>query len=169
MEPVFASPTVVMFGQLLLAVFLGMLLGTERSVIADKQAGTRTYALVALGACLFSLISIKVTTEYLGLVTFDPMRVAAGIITGVGFLGAGMIIFREDKLQGLTTAAGLWVAAGIGIAVAYSFYAVAILATLLTLVTFTALWFVENRLDGLLEARSRLRLIKEKQTEQNPD
>jgi len=169
MEPIFASPVLVMFGQLLLAVFLGMLLGTERSVIADKQAGTRTYALVALGSCLFSLISIQVTTGYLGLVSFDPMRVAAGIITGVGFLGAGMIIFRENTLQGLTTAAGLWVAAGIGIAVAYGLYAIAILATLLTLVTFTALWFVENRLDTFLETRSRLKLVKEKQTEQNPD
>ena len=160
MEPVFVHSTLVLFGQLLLAAFLGMLLGTERSVIADKRAGTRTYALVSLGACLFSVVSVKVTSDYLGLVNFDPMRVAAGIITGIGFLGAGLIIFKDNALQGLTTAAGLWVSAGVGIAVAYSLYAVAIFATILTLVIFTLLWSVENKLQLLSDARNRLRVVR---------
>ncbi len=165
MEPVFFSSTVVIFGQLILAVFLGMILGTERSVVADKKAGTRTYALVALGACLFSIISIQVTSSYLGLVSFDPMRVVAGIITGIGFLGAGIIIFKENTLEGLTTAAGLWVSAGIGIAVGYGFYAIAIFTTILTLFVFTALWFIENRLETVLEARTSLKFVKDKEKE----
>jgi putative Mg2+ transporter-C (MgtC) family protein len=155
MEPLFFNPTTVIFGQLLLAVLLGVVLGTERSVIADKQAGTRTYALVALGSCLLSIISISVTTQYLGLVTFDPMRVVAGIVTGIGFLGAGVIIFKENTLQGLTTAAGLWVSAGIGVAVGYGLYAIAIFTTILTLITFTGLWYFEHRLDTFLDNRRR--------------
>jgi len=152
-----------MFGQLLLAVVLGMILGTERSVFANKKAGTRTYALVALGACLFSIVSLQVTTNYLGLVSFDPMRVVAGIITGIGFLGAGIIIFKENSLEGLTTAAGLWVSAGIGVAVAYSLYAIAIFTTVLTLIVFTVLWGLESRLDSYLDERSRLKLVKNSQ------
>lgn len=166
MEPVFFNPTIVVFGQLLLAVVLGMLIGTERSVVADKQAGTRTYALVALGACLFSIISIQVNSNYLGLVNFDPMRVAAGIITGIGFLGAGVIIFKENTLQGLTTAAGLWVSAGIGVAVAYELYAISIFTTLLTLTVFTALWYAETNLDLYLDKRSRVKVIKEGKEEE---
>ena len=169
MEPVFFNSTFVLFGQLLLAVVLGMILGTERSVVADKQAGTRTYALVALGACLFSIISIQVTTGYLGLVSFDPMRVLAGIITGIGFLGAGVIIFKDSTLRGLTTAAGLWVSAGIGVAVGYSLYAIAIFTTILTLFVFTVLWFVETKLDAYLDERSRLKLVKENQSEEPRD
>jgi putative Mg2+ transporter-C (MgtC) family protein len=153
MEPVFFSPTLIIFGQLLLAILLGVILGTERSVVANKVAGTRTYALVALGACLFSIISIQVTTGYLGLVNFDPMRVVAGIVTGIGFLGAGVIIFKDNTLQGLTTAAGLWVAAGIGVAVAYGLYAISIFTTILTLLVFTGLWYFEHRLDIFLENR----------------
>ncbi len=169
MEPVFFSSTFIIFGQLLLAVLLGMVLGTERSVIADKQAGTRTYALVALGSCLFSIISIQVTSGYLGLVSFDPMRVVAGIITGIGFLGAGIIIFKENTLQGLTTAAGLWVSAGVGVAVAYGMYAVAIFTTILTLIVFTVLWFVETKLDTFFDNRSHLRIIKNDKSEEIKD
>ncbi|MFC1731922.1 MgtC/SapB family protein [candidate division KSB1 bacterium] len=169
MEPVFFNPTIVLFGQLLLAVLLGMVLGTERSVVADKQAGTRTYALVALGACLFSVISIQVTSGYLGLVSFDPMRVTAGIITGMGFLGAGIIIFKENTLQGLTTAAGIWVSAGIGVAVGYSLYAIAIFTTLLTLFVFTVLWLFETKFDTFMDERSRVKLVKENQPEEKRD
>jgi len=169
MEPIFFNSTFIVFGQLSLAVLLGMILGTERSVIADKRAGTRTYALVALGACLFSIISIQVTSNYLGLVSFDPMRVTAGIITGIGFLGAGIIIFKDSTLQGLTTAAGLWVSAGIGVAVGYSLYTIAIFTTVLTLFVFTVLWFVENKLDAFLDERSRVKVVKDNQPEEKRD
>lgn len=153
----------VMFSQLILAVFLGMLLGIERS-LARKTAGMRTYALVALAACLFIIISNTVTVGYINFTDFDPMRVAAGIITGIGFLGAGLIIFRESKLQGLTTAASLWVAAGIGMAVGYGLYALAVFTTLLTLFVFTMLWYIEKKIksfssfnrNGLVEGDDEL-------------
>ena len=74
------------------------------------------------------------------------MRLSAGIITGVGFLGAGVIIFRDDMLKGLTTAAGLWVSAAIGVAVGFGLYIIAIFTTLLTLLVFTAIWFIEDHL-----------------------
>jgi len=146
MEPFVPASLLIVFGQLSLALLLGLLLGTERSVVAGKRAGSRTFALVSLGSCLFTVIGIQVTHSYLGLVNFDPMRVVAGIITGIGFIGAGIIIFRGDELRGLTTAAGLWVASGIGIAIGFGLYAIAIFSALLALLAFTALWFIEDRL-----------------------
>ncbi|MDP2650184.1 MAG: MgtC/SapB family protein [bacterium] len=140
------APTLfTVFLQLGLATLLGLLLGTERSV-AGKAAGMRTFALVSLSACLFVVISVLVTTEYLGRVNFDPMRVPAAIITGIGFIGTGIIIFRSNVMRGLTTAAGLWVAAGVGVAVGLGLYAIAIFATLMTLLIFTAVWFAEDML-----------------------
>jgi len=145
-----ADPNLVILGKLALAAFLGILIGTERAVVG-KRAGTRTFGLVAMGACLFMVTSLAVNSTYLGLVNFDPMRVAAAIVTGIGFLGAGLIIFRENSLRGLTTAAGLWVAAGVGIAVGAGLYVIAVYATILTLIIFTVFWFVEDRLKKWFE------------------
>src|SRR3989344_8837875 len=107
--------TITMFIRLLLAAFLGALLGMER-VFAHKTAGLRTYALVSMGSALFVVVSVIIVDQFSGITNFDPLRVAAQIITGIGFLGAGVIIFRESRVEGITTAAGLWVAAGIGMA-----------------------------------------------------
>jgi putative Mg2+ transporter-C (MgtC) family protein len=141
----FADPTIVMYEKLLLAMFLGVLIGTERAILAKQPAGMRTFGLVAMGACLFILCGNFVDTKYLGVVNFNPSHVAAAVVTGIGFLGAGLIIFRGDTLHGVTTAAGLWITAAIGIAVGFGIYEVAIFATLLTLVMFTGMWYVENR------------------------
>lgn len=141
----FFDPTVVMFFKLLLAMILGGLIGTERAVIAHQAAGTRTFGLVALGACLFIVIGNFVDVAYIGLLNFDPLRVAAAIIMGIGFLGGGLIIFKGDSLHGVTTSAGLWIAAGIGMAVGFGMYGVAVFSTILTLIMFTGMWYVENR------------------------
>ena len=141
----FVDPTFVMFIKLVLAMVLGGLIGTERAVIARQAAGTRTFGLVALGACLFTVTGSYVDVAYLGILSFDPLRVAAAVIMGIGFLGGGLIIFRGDSLHGVTTAAGLWIAAGIGMAVGFGMYAVAIFTTILALVMFTGMWYVENR------------------------
>ncbi len=130
--------------QLTVAALLGLLVGAERS-IAGKSAGMRTFALVSLGACLFTITSVVITTQYFGKVNFDPMRVPAAIITGIGFIGAGLILFRESLVRGLTTAAGMWIAAGIGIAVGFGLYIIAAYTALLTLFIFTAVWFVEAK------------------------
>tara|TARA_B100000745_G_scaffold272541_1_gene200475 strand:+ start:3454 stop:3942 length:489 start_codon:yes stop_codon:yes gene_type:complete len=142
----FEPTTLTLFIQLTVAAVLGLILGSERS-IAGKSAGMRTYALVSLGACLFTIVSVVVTTTYLGKANFDPMRTTAAIITGVGFIGAGLILFRQNLLRGLTTAAGLWITSGVGVAVGFGLYSIAAYTTLLTLFIFTAIWFVEAKIE----------------------
>ncbi|CAN5133896.1 hypothetical protein BH11PAT3_BH11PAT3_3390 [soil metagenome] len=130
------------FLDIIIALVLGACLGIERSY-AGKTAGMRTYSLVSMGSCLFILIS-RIVIPLGGNYNFDPMRVAAGIIMGVGFLCGGVIVFKDSQLSGLTTAAGLWVAAGIGMAVGYGLQSLAIFATIATLVVFTFFWFIEH-------------------------
>ncbi len=134
---------VEMLTRLAIAMVLGGLIGLER-VFAGKTAGIRTYGLVSLGSALFVLISELVGREHAGVSGYDPIRMASQIVAGVGFLGAGLIIFRDQKLVGLTSASGLWVAAGIGMASGFGFYSLAIVATILTLFVFIALSFVER-------------------------
>lgn len=141
----FLDPTIIIFVKLVLAMLLGGLIGTERAVLAKQAAGTRTFGLVSMGACLFILIGSYVDVTYIGILSFDPLRVAASVIMGIGFLGGGLIIFRGDSLHGVTTAAGLWIVSGIGMAVGFGMYAVSIFATILTLIMFTGMWYVENR------------------------
>lgn len=141
------DPSLVMFGQLALATILGAVMGTERSVVARQQAGMRTYALVALGSCAFALSGL-----FIGDGNSDPARVAAAVVQGVGFIGAGLIFMRGDNVHGITTAAGLWVSAGVGVMVAFGMYAVAVFTTALTFVIFFALWFVEQRFKQWHEA-----------------
>ena len=141
----FVDPTMVMFAKLLLAMVLGGIVGTERAVVAKQSAGTRTFGLVSMGACLFILTANYVDGSYLGVLNFDPMHVASAIITGIGFIGGGLIIFRNEALHGITTAAGLWIAAGLGIAVGFGLYSVALFVTLLALIMFTGMWYVEDR------------------------
>ena len=140
MLPVFSEA--IVFFQLVLSLVLGMLLGLERSLVG-KRAGMRTFALVSVGSCLFIVISETVVGRYISLVDFDPLRVAAGIIAGIGFLGAGTIIF-DHELKGLTTAASLWATAGIGTAVGFGLYGIAIFTTIITLFVFEVLWHVEQ-------------------------
>jgi putative Mg2+ transporter-C (MgtC) family protein len=130
--------------QIFVALILGACLGTERS-LAHKTAGTRTYALVTMGSSLFIIIS-RLVIPASNLYNFDPMRMAAGVVMGIGFLCGGVIVFQDSRLTGLTTAAGLWVAAGIGMAVGFGYIWLAILATLLTLFAFTILWIIENKI-----------------------
>ncbi len=143
MEFITDLQTVDIFVRLVVALLLGMFLGVERA-FAGKTAGMRTYALVSMGSALFIIVSIIIGEEYIGRTSFDPLRMAAQIITGIGFIGAGLIIFRDKKLSGLTTAAGLWVAAGIGIAVGYGFFDIGIIVSLLTFMVFTIVWYFER-------------------------
>jgi len=145
----FDLTTLDIFMNLSIAVVLGLVLGSERSAVG-KVAGMRTFALVSLGSALFVTTAILITDAYIGRVNFDPMRVPSAIITGIGFIGAGMIVFRQSVLRGLTTAAGLWISAGVGIAVAFGLYAAAIFTTLLTLLIFTVVWFFENKLKMIM-------------------
>ena len=132
-----------MITRLVVALVLGALIGIER-VHAGKSAGIRTLALVALGSALFVVISENIVASYN--FDVDPLRMAANIVTGVGFLGAGMIIFKGNSLSNLTTAAGVWVADAIGMASGFGMYSIAITVTVLVIITFTVMWNLENYL-----------------------
>jgi len=119
----------IFLGQFILAFFLGAILGFQRER-AGKAAGPRTYGIVSAGACLFTILSISAFGA-------DTARVAAGIVTGIGFLGAGMIMRKTDRIEGLTTAAGFWIVSAIGMAVATEFYILSVGATLIILIALT--------------------------------
>ena len=148
------DPTIVTFGKLLLAMLLGGLIGTERAVVAKQPAGTRTFGLVALGACLFVVTGLYVDGIYLGILSFDPMHIAASVVTGIGFIGAGLIIFRGESVHGITTAAGLWIAAAVGVATGFGMYAVSFFATVLTLIMFTGMWYIERKFKQWFDVHS---------------
>jgi putative Mg2+ transporter-C (MgtC) family protein len=144
MEELSLSQQLIPFLQVLVALVLGSLVGIERT-FAGKTAGMRTYGLVAMGSCLLIVTSEVVNSSFIGVTNFDPMRLAASVIMGVGFIGAGLIILKEErKLEGLTTAAGLWVACGIGITIGFGLWSLAIFATFLTLFVLSTLWYVER-------------------------
>jgi len=124
------------------ALILGAILGFERT-IAGKEAGLRTFGLVSVGSCLFVLMGEEVSKLYGSDISYDPLRMASSIVTGIGFLGAGLIIFQHE-LKGLTTAAALWVASAVGAAVGFKLYSLATFATFLTLLILVGLWFVEH-------------------------
>lgn len=128
------STMLPLFLQMLLAIILGAAIGFEREV-QGKAAGLRTYALVSLGSCLFTIVSAY---GFSG-AGVDPSRIAAQIVTGIGFIGAGVIFLREDVVYGLTTAAGLWISAAIGVAIGAGLYEVAIFATVISLLILTLL------------------------------
>jgi putative Mg2+ transporter-C (MgtC) family protein len=132
-----------MIGRLLLTLFLSGLIGLERQV-HRRDAGLRTHILVALGSCLIMLTSLYVFDIYKDQVSLDPSRIAAGVITGIGFLGAGTIIREPEGVRGLTTAASLWVVSGIGLAVGCGFIRVAIYTTVLVLAVLYFLRYIED-------------------------
>lgn len=130
-----------MLTRLGLAVVLGGLLGLERE-ISRQDAGLRTHLLVTLGSCVFSLVSI---TGAAGDPSSDGTRIASNVVVGIGFLGAGTIIRQQGSVRGLTTAAGVWVAASIGMAAAYGNLWLASAATVLALLLLTVLRLFEHR------------------------
>jgi len=107
---------------LVLAILFGAIVGFEREK-AHKPAGLRTHMLVSLGSCLFTIVSQEFS--------MDPARIASGIVTGIGFVGAGAIIAEQDKVVGITTAASLWATAAIGLTIGVGNYLLAAAATIL--------------------------------------
>ncbi len=113
--------------RLLLAAALGAIIGFQREK-AGKPAGVRTLSLISMGSAMFSVVSIICFPGA------DPARIAAGVVTGIGFLGAGAILHRQGGVEGLTTAATIWVAAGIGLAAGAGLYIVAPAVTVMALI-----------------------------------
>ncbi len=131
-------------GRLLLATVLGFLIGLERE-FAGQAAGERTHALVALGAAAFSVISV---TAFPGA---DPSRLAAGVVSGLGFLGAGMILKNtQGQVHGLTTAAGIWAVGAVGVAIGTGLYLVGVVCAAITLMLLAS-----ERVFRVVERRTR--------------
>lgn len=131
--------------RLFLAVILGMCIGAER-IFVHKEAGMKTHALVAMGAAVFVLISEEMAKKYINFPGFNPTMMASQIIVGIGFLGAGSIMLQNSKLKGLTTASGLWVTAGVGMAAGFGLFGLAIIAAILILLVFLAMNILEKPL-----------------------
>jgi putative Mg2+ transporter-C (MgtC) family protein len=134
--------------KLVLAALLGGIVGIERQM-RDKPAGLRTNMLICVGATQFMAISTQVAATFGG----DPSRIAAQIISGIGFLGAGAVLQSHGFVMGLTTAATIWVVAGIGMAVGAGMYGLSVLVAALTLSTLFFLSLLESRFPGKAELR----------------
>lgn len=143
--------------RLLLSMALGSIVGYERKT-KGQTAGIRTFALISMGATLAMLISIYVPQEYLGLKNGDPGRIAAQVLSGIGFLGAGAIIQMKGSVRGLTTAAGIWIVATIGLAVGVGLYTLSIVATALIMVVLVQVEKFEHRKN--MGAQSRIIRMK---------
>jgi putative Mg2+ transporter-C (MgtC) family protein len=131
--------------RLVLSLILSGLIGFERQW-HRREAGLRTHILVCLGSCLIMLTSLYVFDIYSSKANLDPARIAAGVITGIGFLGAGTIIMDRERVRGLTTAASLWVVAAIGLALGCGFYTAGLVTTLLTVFVL----FFLRRIEGVI-------------------
>lgn len=121
--------------KLVLSALLGSIIGYERKG-KGQAAGVGTFSLISVGATLAMILSIYIPQEYLGLKNGDPGRLAAQVITGIGFLGAGTIIRTKGSIKGLTTAAGIWAMAMVGMAIGCGLYWVGIITTVLILTVF---------------------------------
>ncbi|MEK7113302.1 MAG: MgtC/SapB family protein [Patescibacteria group bacterium] len=149
METFFIENREIIF-KLVIAVVLGMLIGAER-LLVHKEAGMKTHSLVSLGAAVFIVISEIISREYSGIGGFDPGRIASQIIVGIGFLGAGSIMLQGNRLLGLTTAGGLWVTAGIGMAAGFGLFSLAFITTILVLLIFIFMNFFEKPIRKISE------------------
>jgi len=139
---------IIIIGRILLAAFLGAIIGIERDV-HGRAAGLRTNLLVGMGASVFMIISLLIASpnsNFYGseMIKTDPARIAAQIVTGIGFLGAGTILKAGLTIRGLTTAACLWVVAGIGMATGAGYYLIAVVTTVISFVTLQFLVHLEK-------------------------
>lgn len=131
--------------RLLLATVVGGITGIERER-SNKVAGFRTHILVSLGACIASIISLDLFLQFYNISNLDPARLSAQVLSGIGFLGAGTIMKTSNRVVGLTTAAGIWSTACIGIAIGYGYYFLGIVSWLILLIVLYILKFMDSSL-----------------------
>jgi putative Mg2+ transporter-C (MgtC) family protein len=132
--------------RLLLCFLFAGIIGLEREK-KGRSAGLRTHILVCMGSGLIMLVSLYIFDIYNGKAPIDPARIAAGVVTGIGFLGAGTIITNRAGAKGLTTAASIWVSSAIGLAIGCGFISAAAFATIITFVTLAFLKHIETKLE----------------------
>ncbi len=142
------------FGDILLrlgvATLLGLLLGYDREV-KDKPLGLRTYMLVSVGSACFAMIAdelIRNGWSTSNTLSIDPTRVIQGIVSGVGFIGAGAIIQAQKSINGAATGAGIWVAGGVGIACGFELYTIGISVAVVAFIALTFVEWISNKLSG---------------------
>ncbi len=156
--------TIDIFIHLVVAMVAGGLIGLERSYYG-RPAGFRTHTLVCMASSLLMLVTIYQRdwfgTAMIETVRVDPTRMAQGIMTGIGFLGAGVIMKEGASIRGLTTAASIWITAAIGIMAGVGFYSAMIVVTILTLSTLTLYRFVEQQLPMLVYVHTSIRFYRE--------
>lgn len=147
--------------RLALAGILGGLIGLERESLS-RPAGLRTYTLVSVGSALAMIVSIDIYLQYYHTVNADPGRIAAQVVSGIGFLGAGTIMREGATVQGLTTAAGLWVVACIGLAAGAGLYVPAVFTTVLIL--FVLIYFIkfEQTFTGRREFKGLVLIVEDR-------
>ena len=144
--------------RMVLSMLLGSIVGYERKR-KGQSAGVRTFALIAMGATLAMTLSIHIPQEYLGLKNGDPGRIAAQVLSGIGFLGAGAIIQMKGSVKGLTTAAGIWMVATLGLAVGAGLYWISVAATALIMFVLVQIERLEHKTGFGAESRIvRIRL-----------
>ncbi len=134
--------------KLVLAAVLGSAIGLERKV-HNKSAGMRTHALVCVGAALFAIMSTIGLSD-----PTDYARISAGLVTGIGFLGAGMIFKSEKRVEGLTTAAEIWALGAIGLTIGFGFYIVALVASVIVIVVLWPEGYIESVVTGKRQTRN---------------
>lgn len=143
--------------QLLLALLIGAIIGTEREY-RSKSAGLRTMIMVSLASCLFTMLSLRIGVE-------NPDRLAANILTGLGFLGAGVIFKDDNRISGITTATTIWMVAALGMAVGAGYFFLSLLGTVLVLIVLIFLVYVQEKIDELHQARNyRILCIYQQET-----
>lgn len=147
--------------KLALACILGGMIGLERESL-NRPAGLRTYTLVCVGSALAMIVSIDIYLQYYQTVNADPGRIAAQVVSGIGFLGAGTIMREGASVRGLTTAAGLWVVACIGLAVGAGLYIPAVATTVLIL--FVLIYFIkfEQFFTGMREYKGLVIVVEDR-------
>ena len=165
MADVFSDPVHVEIAlRLLAALGVGGLIGLERTY-HGRPAGFRTHALVCLSTSLLMLVTVYETRWFpevsQGKISLDPTRMAQGIMTGIGFLGAGTIMKDGLSVRGLTTAASIWITAAIGILVGIGFYAPAVVTTVLTLGTLSGFRWIESRMPAQFYAQFIVRFARD--------
>ena len=125
---------------IIISVIIGLIIGAEREY-RNKSAGLRTFILVCFGSCLFTILSIKIGVE-------NPDRLAANIITGIGFLGAGVIFKDDNKIGGITTATTIWASASLGMCVGSGYVYLALLGTALVMAILSLLTYLQDYIDN---------------------
>lgn len=147
------APLIDYVYRLVFALFIGGLIGIERE-FKGKPAGMRTNMLMCMGSCLLMILSVEIFREGAGM--GDPSRIASQVVTGIGFLGAGMIIQSRFSVMGLTSAATLWFVAALGLVIGWGDYLLASASTILTIVTLTLLSGIER----IISVRQRRHIVQ---------